>query len=408
MKLAYLVTGYPTPSHTFVQNEVRGLRARGVEVSTFAPVRSAPEQVLSDADREELARTYSWRPIRPLAHLRAHLAALRERPAGYRHALRMTWARRGPGLRSKLYRFLYLGQAVVLWHRCTLDGVRHIHVHFANSSSDIAMLATEIGGDGWTWSLAMHGPTEFFDVERLQLGAKAEHAAFVVCISEFSRSQVMAFTDAASWDRLHIVHCGVDVDTLQPNGRGDPHAGPPEIICVGRLVDVKGQLVLLEAFGRLRAERGIDVHLTLVGDGPARATLEGRVAELGLGGVVEFTGALSHPEALERVRAADVFCLASFAEGVPVSLMEAMALGVPAVSTRITGIPELIRDGESGILVAPGNVDELVDALARAITDRELRGRLITRGRAAVESGYDVRETVGRLHGVFEQHLGVA
>lgn len=406
MKLGYLVTGYPLPSHTFVQNEVLGLRARGVEVHTFAPVRSRPQDVLSDADQRELETTYSWRPVRPLHHLRAHLAALTRHRSGYARAVRATWARRGPGLRSKLYRFAYLAQAVVLWHRCAMAGVRHVHVHFANSSSDIAMLATEIGGPGWSWSLAMHGPTEFFDVERLQLGAKAEHAAFVVCISEFARSQLMAFTDPSVWERMRIVHCGVDLEALRPVARSRG-TGPLEIVCVGRLVSVKGQLVLLEAVAALRAEHE-SIRVTLVGDGPSRPELERRVAELGLAGSVRFTGALGHPAALEHVRGADVFCLPSFAEGVPVSLMEAMALGVPVVTTHITGIPELIRDGESGLLVVPGNVGSLAGALRRLAEDHELRARLSTGGRAAVERGFDSRKTIDELHGVFGEWLAAA
>lgn len=410
MRLAYLVTGYPLPSHTFVQKEVLGLREGGVEVHTFAPVRSGPEAVLSEADRRELETTYSWRPVRPAHHLRAHLAALVRRRGGYGRAIRSTWARRGPGLRSKLYRFLYLAQAVVLWHRCTLARVRHVHVHFANSSSDIAMLATELGGPGWSWSLAMHGPTEFFDVERLQLADKAEHAAFVVCISEFSRSQLMAFTDSTAWERFRIVHCGVDLEELRPAAEpaGTPPAGPLEVVCVGRLVDVKGQRILLEAAAALRAEHGLDLRVTLVGDGPTRPTLERRAVELGLDGAVSFTGALGHPEALERVRGADLFCLPSFAEGVPVSLMEAMALGVPVVSTHITGIPELIRDGESGVLVVPGNVASLAAALRRVAQDPELRARLARGGREAVERGFDLRRTVAELQGVFDEYLAPA
>jgi glycosyltransferase involved in cell wall biosynthesis len=407
VKLAYLVTGYPLPSHTFIQQEVLGLRRLGVEVHTFAPKRAAPEHVLTETDREEFASTYYWRPIRPWQHLRAHAAAIVRRRRGYIDAMRRSWSMRGPGLRSKVWHLMYFTQGVVLWHRCALAGVRHIHVHFANSSSDIAIAATVLGGPEWSWSLSMHGPTEFYDVERLRLGTKVENARFTICISDFCRSQVMAFTDPEVWPRMHVVHCGVAADRLQPRARAADD-GPVGILCVGRLVPEKGQTLLLDAVARLLRRGGREVRLALVGDGPSREALEARVRELGLTQAVELSGALGHTEVLRRVAEADVFCLPSFAEGVPVSLMEAMALGVPVVSTRVMGIPELIHDGESGILTAPGDLESLILALTSLIDDPELRARLAERGRAAVERGYDLARTIPQLHDVHSTYLGAA
>lgn len=402
MRLAYLVTGYPAPSHTFVLNEVRALRALGVEVATFAPVRSGPEQVLSAADEEARSSTFSWRPIRPLTHLRAHARALGTCRSAYFRALRCSLSRRHPGVRSAVWHFMYFAQGVVLWHRCLLLGISHVHVHFPNSSSDIAMAATDLGGGGWGWSLHIHGPTEFYDVRGTNLALKVEHADFVICISDFSRSQLMAITPTSGWDKLDIVHCGTE--KVPQGARRVTARNVLHIVCVGRLVPEKGQHVLLDALQQLPPDLLGRIRCTFVGDGPERPTLEAKVDATALASRVHFTGALSHPEVLEVVSDADLFCLPSFAEGVPVSLMEAMARGVPVVSTRIMGIPELV-DGTSGILVAPGSVPALTEALVELLPDPQRRLALGEGGREAIAAGFDLDKTAQELHALFKRRL---
>lgn len=402
-----MVTGYPYPSHTFVQNEVRALRALGVEIATFAHRRATEREILSSADREAFATTRALQPFRLLPYLRAHLGALLRNPCGYTRGLRTAVALRGEGPRSLLWQVFYFGQAVVLFHYCRRAGLRHIHAHFANVASDIALLAAEIGGPRWSWSFTMHGPTEFYDVSWFRLGKKVELAAFVVCISDFARSQLMGLVHALHWPKLRVVHCGVDADALQPRAasNGGPEA-PIRILCVGRLVSLKGQLVLLEAVAALIAN-GQELRLELVGDGPMRSQLERTARELGIEGCVEIAGSLGHPVVLERMRRADVFCLPSFAEGVPVVLMEAMALGVPVVTTRVMGIPELVEDGVSGLLVAPGSRDELVAALRRVIDHESLRLSLGSGARQRVEDEYGLSSSAARLRMIFEQELRV-
>jgi glycosyltransferase involved in cell wall biosynthesis len=400
-----MVTGYPYPSHTFVQNEVRALRALGVEVVTFAHRRATPQEILSDADREAFATTVALRPFRLARYLRAHLATLARNPRGYARGLRAAAALRGEGPRAWLWQLFYFGQAVMLWHHCRRARVRHIHAHFANVGSDVALLAAEVGGAGWSWSFTMHGPTELYDVAWFRLAAKVRHAAFVACISDFARSQLMGLVDAAHWDKLHVVHCGVDTDALSPvSANGDRAGRPLEVVCVGRLVSVKGQLVLLEAVAELAAE-GIDLRVVLVGDGPMRAELERAVLALGLEGRAELAGARGHPEVLARIGQADVLCLPSFAEGVPVVLMEAMALGVPVVSTRVMGIPELVEDGVSGILVAPGSRAALVDSLRRLAEDHDLRQTLGLAGRRRVEEDYALTRSASTLRALLAERV---
>lgn len=404
-RLAYMITGYPYPSHTFIQNEVRALRALGVDVTTFAHRRATPDEILSDADREEFATTRALRPFRALAYLRAHLSALLTNPAGYRRGLRAAVRLRGEGPRSLLWQVFYFAQAVMLWHHCRRAGLRHIHAHFANVGCDMALLAAEIGGPEWSWSFTMHGPGELYDVSWFRLGHKVERAAFVVCISDFARSQLMGLVEPSHWSKLRVVHCGVDTDALALRPAAEGHGdGRFRVVCVGRLVAVKGQLLLLEAIAELRHD-GRDVDLELVGGGPLRAELEAAARRLGIGERVEIAGALGHPKVLERVRDADVFCLPSFAEGVPMVLMEAMALGVPVLSTRVMGIPELVHDGVSGLLVAPGSRDELVAALRRLIEDRALRDALGAAGRRRVEADYALARSAAELRALFEEEL---
>jgi glycosyltransferase involved in cell wall biosynthesis len=246
----------------------------------------------------------------------------------------------------------------------------------------------------------MHGPTELYDVPGHRLAAKARAADFVVCISDFARSQLMGLLDEDGWDRLHVVHCGIDPDEYRP----DPApAGTPRVLCVGRLVPEKGQAVLVDAIARLR-ERGVPVECTLVGEGPSRPALETAIRARGLDGAVELAGAVSQDEIRAHYAAADVFCLPSFAEGVPVVLMEAMAMEIPVVTTRIAGIPELVADGVDGVLVAPGRPDELADALARLAGAPDERRRLGAAGRRAVLERYDIRAIGPALRALFERH----
>ena len=308
----------------------------------------------------------------------------------------------------RLWQLFYFLEAIVVWSHCRRRGVRHLHAHLLNQASDAAMIASRYGnarggGPAWTWSFTMHGPNEFYDVSRYRLAAKAGDADAVICISDFARSQVMGFTPEARWPRLRVVHCGLDPTEFDPDQAPPPvpvGAGPLRILYVGRLVPFKGQAILLEALAALRAG-GVEARLTMIGAGPSRRGLEARARELGLEAAVEFTGAVGQDEIRAHYAAADVFCLPSFAEGVPVVLMEAMAMRVPVVTSRIMGITELVEDGEDGLLVRPGRADELAAALRRLALDPELRRRLGRRGRERVVAEFDVRESGRELASIF-------
>jgi colanic acid/amylovoran biosynthesis glycosyltransferase len=389
--VAYITTGYPWVSHTFIQREVLALRALGARVDTAAVRRARPAELLSDEDRQERRTTFSLRPINPLRWARAHVRAILSPGVRWLDGLTATLrlARLEP--RSILWRLIYFVQAVVLWDHVRGLGARHVHAHFANVSSDLAMLAARVGGEGWTWSFTMHGPTEFADVTAFRLAEKARSATFVACISDYCRSQLMSLLPAEEWDKLLVVRCGVDPAQFAPADAGASHAGDGAVrlLCVARMTTVKGHAVLLAA-ARLLRERGVAFQVTLVGDGPERTLLEQQVARDGLTDAVRFTGSLEPRAVRAAIAGSHILCLPSFAEGVPVVLMEAMSCGIPVVCSHIDGIPELVHDGESGLLVRPGRPDLLADAIQTLAADGDRRREMGLAGRRQIEREYDV------------------
>ena len=401
LRLAYVVPQYPTISHRFILQEVARLRDLGVHVSTFSVRRTGPDQHLTEEDRREFASTYAILPASLGTLVRAHLACWLRRPRGYMEALAVTLKMRRPGLRGLLWQFFYLAEAVVLWHRCEALASRHLHGQFASNASEIVLLAARLGGRGWSASFSLHGSAEFYDVSQFRLADKVRQADLVTCASEFARAQACSLVEEEHWSKMHVVHLGIDGEKLSPPGdlRG---AGPLRLVTVGRLVPIKGQALLVEAVARLR-ERGIAVEATIVGGGPRRESLERLVEELGVADVVTLTGALGHDDVLERYAAADVFCLPSFGEGIPVVLMEAMAMQLPVVASRVMGIPELVDHGRSGLLVTPGRTDLLVDAIVTLAADEQLRAKMGRAGREKVLSDFNLDDSARKLRTLFSE-----
>ena len=387
--VAYLVSQYPLISHTFVEREIEGLRTLGTEVHTFS-VR-APGALLSQAMIAEAERTVVLQSsLGDIA--RANARELRTHPAASLQSLASASGVGEARARSRLWQVLYAAEAMRLYDELNRLGVRHIHAHFANNGADIARATVAHArrvdpNGGWRWTFTMHGPTEFEAVERFDLAGKVASADGVACISDFTRSQLMRLSSPKDWDKLEVVHMSVDTDRFVPPAGGRPQEGPLRILDVGRLVPEKGAPVLLGAVTQL-TERGIDVELRLVGGGDLEAGLSAEIAERGLADRVVLVGPVGQDEILAQYHWADVFCLPSFAEGLPVVLMEAMATELPVVTTPINGIPELVKDGCNGLLVAPGRSDLLADALAALAADPERRRRLGQQARGDVVAGF--------------------
>jgi len=245
----------------------------------------------------------------------------------------------------------------------------------------------------------VHGPEEFDKPDSLSLGEKIEGAAFVVAISDFGRSQLFRRCSYGHWSKIHIVRCGVDAAFL----RDGPQLVPDNcrLVCVGRLSEQKGQLLLLEALGRLAAE-GVAFELTLAGDGPMRSVIEEQVRRLSLDRQVRITGWLSNEEVRREIIAARVMVLPSFAEGLPVVIMEALALGRPVLTTYVAGIPELVASGINGWLVPAGSVDQLADALRQALeTPRERLAVMGQEGAKRVAALHDATREAAKLAELF-------
>ncbi len=404
MRIGYLATHYPAVSHTFIYREIRALRAVGVEVETFSIHRTPQSELLAQSDREEAQRTFTVLPPRWPALLGAHLYALVCAPSRYVATLAFALRRANPGVLGRLWGLFYFAEAMAVWRGARRRKVRHLHAIFADGASDVALLATHYGGHGWTFSVAVHGPVEFYDVFRNNLAEKLAAARFALAISDFGRSQLMTLAPEERWSDIHIIRCGLDLETFTPEPvtrNGDE----AHVLCVGRLVHLKGQSLLVEACAEL-ARRGTPVRLTLVGDGPKRRELELLATRLGIAERVRLTGSVGQDDIRALYAEADIFCLASFSEGLPVVLIEAMALSVPVVTTRIMGVPELVEHGETGLLVSPGRVDELVDALATLAGDAELRERLAARGLERVRADFTVGDSARKLAGLLQASLG--
>jgi glycosyltransferase involved in cell wall biosynthesis len=272
-----------------------------------------------------------------------------------------------------------------------------LHAHFGTNPAAVALLCRVLGGP--TYSFTVHGPEEFDHPSELSLGAKIESAAFVVAISDFGRSQLYRWCAPADWPKIHVVRCGVDDAFLRT------HPEPPQghrLVCVGRLCEQKGQFLLLQAVGRLVQER-VPVELILAGDGPLRPSLEGEIDRLGLRNTVRMTGWLTNAQVREEMRQARAVVLPSFAEGLPVVLMEALALGRPVITTYVAGIPELVEHGIHGWLVPAGSLDALTDALRQALqAPRSALKALGTAGAARVAEQHIAGREAGKLATLFQ------
>lgn len=250
----------------------------------------------------------------------------------------------------------------------------------------------------------MHGPTEFWDVRHYRLAEKLASAGFVVCISEFCRSQLMNLCEPERWQRLRVVHCGIPVEDFTRRRPPSEPGADARILYIGRLVPEKGQTVLLEAIAEL-ARRGHEVTATIAGEGALKPELEKMAKRLGLSDRVEFPGAVGQHQLRDLYEEAAVFCLPSFGEGVPIVLMEAMAMEVPPISTRIAGIPELIDHERSGLLVPPGNTEELTEALESLLNEPAFHRELAAAGREKVLEEFDTHRSAAQLLAIFEEML---
>ncbi len=361
MRVAYLVNQYPKVSHTFIRREILALEKLGVEVERIS-LRATGEELVDPEDQREKERTQVVLAGGLMGLLFPVIWCLTTRPQVFLRAAQMTaqLAKRAP----RRWRHLaYLAEAAWLTKTCAADPPAHIHAHFGTNSTTVALLWSALSGI--PFSFTVHGPEEFDHPESLGLDLKIARARFVVGISNFGCSQLMRWCPSDQWKKLEVVRCGVDDGFLDPRA-SSPVPDVRRLVCVGRLCEQKGLGLLVEAAARL-AEEGETFELVLVGDGPLRTQIEDLVRDRGLDGRVRITGWRSGEELTREILASRAFVLPSFAEGLPVVLMEALALRRPVISTYVAGIPELVTPGVCGWLVPAGSVDSLCDAIRSAL-----------------------------------------
>ncbi|QDA36759.1 glycosyltransferase family 4 protein (plasmid) [Paracoccus liaowanqingii] len=399
MRVGYVVNTYPRPSQTFIRREILALEAQGIPVARFAMRRDA-DPVTSAEDRAEQDKT---RYVLDSGALRLALAlagAVLRHPSALRAALR-AGARGGPG-RGRLRQLIYLAEAAILARHCRDEKLTHLHAHFGTNSTDVVRYVRLLEGPGY--SFTTHGPEEFDAPHALSLGDKLREARFAVAVSAFGRSQLSRWAPFDRWDRLKVVHCGIDPaafpDPLPlPPGPSADH--PLRLVCVGRFAEQKGQMLLIEAMARTTAP----VHLTLVGDGPLAPALRAAIAQAGLTDRVALPGWADEAGVRAALAQAHAMVLPSFAEGLPVALMEAMAAARPAIATIIAGIPELMVDGRTGWLVPAGDAEALARALDRAATtDPDQLRQMGLAARARALSRHDIHAEAAKLAALFRAH----
>ncbi|MBF2000163.1 MAG: glycosyltransferase [Synechococcales cyanobacterium M58_A2018_015] len=402
-KVAYLVNQYPKVSHSFIRREILALEAAGMPILRFS-IRSVASELVDEADQRELKQTRFILQVGLLGLLTGLLWVALSRPLAFASGLRLALR---VGLRSEqglLLHLAYLAEACVLLGWLRAAEVTHLHVHFGTNSTTVAMLCRALGGPAY--SFTVHGPEEFDKVRAIALPEKIERAAFVVAISSFGKSQLYRWCRPEQWSKIHEVHCGVDNQFLELPETAISET--PQIVCVGRLCEDKGQILLVHATKQLATE-GIPLQLVLVGDGDLRPELERLIVQFNLSSQITITGWASNLEVRRQILASRVLVLPSFAEGLPVVIMEALALGRPVISTYVAGIPELVTP-ECGWLVPPGSITALVDALRTAlqtpVAQLEQMGRV---GQTRVRQQHNIAIESKKLAALLSQcHVPVA
>lgn len=425
LRVAYIMSRFPKLTETFVMNEILAMK-REVEAVAIYPLMKERAEVVHE-EAAALAGEAHYTPFVSAAIVRANLRALWRQPRVYwrtlRDVVRETWGNR----RFLLAELALFPKAVYLAARFQAQGIDHVHAHFATHPAAAAFIIHRFSGI--PYSFTGHGS----DLHRFQemLCLKVRAAAFVVAISEYNRRFIMAHCGDDVGQKIRVVHCGVDLqafgrDRLESKEQKPPssHNGlaaasdlrtpsangtdPAVVLCIGTLHEVKGQRYLLEALAQLKRD-GLEMACHFVGDGPDREMLETLAAQLGLTEQVTFFGLRSRRQVMAHLQAAGMLVTPSVPssdgrrEGIPVVLIEAMASGVPVIASRLSGIPELVRDGVTGLLAEPGDAADLATAIRQLHEDGALAQRLSAQARAYVEAEFDLQRNAATLAQLFAE-----
>jgi len=397
-KVAYLLHRFPARTDTFIKREIRALQSAGTSVSVISvwkPNRDETTDAILSDWRADTAFLISGSGL-SLAILILKFVA--QRPLIVSSTALLAYKLSRPGLRGMVYQLLYFLEAILAAHHLVESGVEHVHNHIGDQSGTVTMLAAKLADI--SYSITFHGWPVFFDATYSRIKEKVMGAAFTRSISFFCRSQLMMFSNSVDPSSFKVVHCALELDKYQYRR---PRKDVKTLFCAARLSPEKGLTFAITALSIL-TDRGYDLELHLAGGGPSQKLLERTAEQLGVRHRVRFLGYLSEDEVIEHLTRADIFILPSFVEGLPVSAMEAMAVGVPVIATNIAGTSELVEPNRTGILVRPSDAQSLSDAAVKLISDHDLRIALSEAARRKVEDEFNITVETARLN----EHLVAA
>ena len=396
MKIAYLINQYPAVSHSFIRREIKALEQEGMEILRYS-IRPA-DKLVDRADLLELEKTKFILSVGIVGLLLALLRTAITKPKSFLNATLLTIKLGWHKDRGILIHLAYLAEACVLLNWTKNADIDHVHAHFAFNPAAVAILCRVLGGP--PYSFTVHGPESIDRAVVLSLAEKIERASFVVAISDYCRSQLYRWCDRTCWSKIQIVHCGLDESFFESQITPVPETN--QLVCVGRLNEQKGHLILLEAAQKL-VWQGIDFQLVLVGDGELRSQIEDLIIQFDLQDRITITGWADGTKVRQHIINSRAMVLPSFAEGLPVVIMEALALGRPVISTYIAGIPELVNT-DCGWLVPSGSVEELARAMSRVLElPVEKLSQMGQAGAKKVALQHDIAIEAGKLATLFRQ-----
>jgi colanic acid/amylovoran biosynthesis glycosyltransferase len=394
-KIAYLLHRFPGVTDTFIKREIRSLQKAGTSIQIVSVWRPKDTETTLQNLQEWSADVEFLLPCSAFSILRKTFAVAFSSPSRFIAAVRLAMLTSRPGLRGITYQLIYFVEAILAADALRRLGIEHVHNHFGDHSGLVTMLAAKL--TDIRYSISFHGPHIFLDAKYAAIKEKVRYAEFIRCISYFCRSQVIIFSESSDLDVLKIVHCGVNLEDYEYR---PPRKEVKQIFCAARLAPEKGIEFLIQAIAIL-ADKKCEFELSLAGDGSSRVALRALTVRLGLAEHVKFLGNLTEQEIERELQTSDLFVLPSLAEGIPVSVMEAMAVGVPVIATNIAGTSELVEDGKTGFLVRPSDPDALADAIVRMTENYDLRLRMSEQGRIKVTDEFDSDKETQKLNRYF-------
>jgi colanic acid/amylovoran biosynthesis glycosyltransferase len=403
--VAYLVSRYPLLTETFVRREIVGLEELGHEILVAPLLRADAPAVREEASR--VRGTVVEMPLFARAIAGANWRMLRRAPRAYVSALAAIL--RGNTSDPKLLAgaMAFFPKAVALGERFQQSGVQHVHAHFATHPTLAAWIIYRLTGIRYSFTAHAH---DIF-VHKAMLTTKVRDCSFAVAISEFNRKRMIEICGREAQRKLHVVRCGVAVEqyAAMAQGRTQPGGRRLRILTVAALKPYKGPFIALRASRILKEQ--LPFEWRIAGGGPLRGELQRQIRENGLESVVRLLGPCSEAQVMSELSSADLFVLPSVQEGsgkmegVPVALMEAMAAGIPVIASRLSGIPELVRDGATGLLVEPGDAEGLAAAVLRLVRDWEAARKLAAEGRALVEREFNLTRSAAQMNALLLEQM---